>query len=110
MTPNINPSDPPQFHRLEEYPFQELCRDIFEVQEGIATCEINGRRGQKQKGIDLLASCDDGESTEVGQCKAEKSFSVSKIINASDKFFEHWEFWKDLNIRRFILFVGCPLD
>jgi tetratricopeptide (TPR) repeat protein len=110
MTPNINPSDPPQFHRLGEYPFQELCHDIFEVQEGIATCEIYGTRGQAQKGIDLLASCNDGEATEVGQCKAEKSFSVSKIINASDEFFEHWEFWKDWNIRRFILFVGCPLD
>lgn len=110
MTPNINPSDPPQFHRLGDYPFQELCHDVFEVQDGIAMCEIYGRRGQAQKGIDLLASCDDGESNEVGQCKAEKSFSVSKIINASDEFFKHWEFWKDWNIRRFILFVGCPLD
>jgi tetratricopeptide (TPR) repeat protein len=110
MTPNINPSDPPQFHRLGEYPFQELCHDIFEVQGGIATCEIYGRRGQTQKGIDLLASCDDGESTEVGQCKAEKSFSVPKIINASDEFFAHWEFWKDKKVRRFILFVGCALD
>jgi tetratricopeptide (TPR) repeat protein len=110
MTTNINPSDPPQFHQLREYPFQELCHDIFEVQEGIATCEIYGRRGQGQRGIDLLASCDDGESTEVGQCKAEKKFSVAKIINASDEFFKYWEFWKDWNIRRFILFVGCPLD
>jgi tetratricopeptide (TPR) repeat protein len=110
MTPNINPSDPPQFHRLGEYPFQELCHDIFEVQNGIATCEIYGRRGQAQKGIDLLASCDDGESTEVGQCKAEKSFSVSKIIAASEEFFEYWEFWKEKKVRRFILFVGCPLD
>src|ERR1044072_899288 len=110
MTPNINPSDPPQFHRLGEYPFQELCHDIFEVQDGIAMCEIYGTRGQAQKGIDLLASRDDGESTEVGQCKACESFSVSKIIDASNEFFEYWEFWKDKKIRRFILFVGCPLD
>jgi hypothetical protein len=110
MTPNINPSDPPQFHRLGAYPFQELCHDIFEVQEGIATCEIYGRPGQAQKGIDLLASRDDGESTEVGQCKAYESFSVSKIIDASNEFFEYWGFWKDKKIRRFILFVGCPLD
>ncbi len=110
MTPNINPSDPPRFYELKEYPFQELCRDLFEVQDGIVTCEIYGRRGQGQKGIDLLATCDDGESNEVGQCKAHEAFSVKKIIDASYEFFKYWAFWKDKKIRRFILFVGCPLD
>src|SRR5260370_14991706 len=110
MTPNINPSDPPRFYELKEYPFQELCRDLFEVQDGIVTCEIYGRRGQGQKGIDLLATGDDGESNEVGQCKAHEAFSVKKIIDASYEFFKDWAFWKDKKIRRFILFVGCPLD
>ena len=110
MTPNINPSDPPRFYELKEYPFQELCRDLFEVQDGIVTCEIYGRRGQAQKGIDLLAYCSDGESTEVGQCKAHASFSADKIIEASDEFLKYWSVWKDRKVRRFILFVGCPLD
>ncbi|HKP36194.1 MAG TPA: hypothetical protein VJT71_05000 [Pyrinomonadaceae bacterium] len=110
MTPNINTSHPPRFHELGWFVFQELSRDLFEVQDGIATCEIYGRGGHAQKGIDLLANCDDGESTEVGQCKAHESFSVTKIIDASDEFFKYWEFWKDKKVRRFILFVGCPLD
>jgi hypothetical protein len=110
MTPNINPSDPPAFVGLGEYVFQELCRDLLAMQEGIATCEIYGTRGYAQRGIDLLASGDDALSTEVGQCKCYREFSVKDIIDASDEFLKHWEFWKDKNIRRFILFVACPLD
>jgi tetratricopeptide (TPR) repeat protein len=110
MRPNINPSTPPRFHELGEFVFQELCRDVFEIQGGIVTCEIYGRRGQPQKGIDLLANCDDGESNEVGQCKAYTSFSAKQIVAASDEFFKYWDHWKDMGIRRFILFVGCPLD
>src|SRR5687768_7961434 len=102
MTPNINRTHPPRFHELGEFPFQELCRDLFEVEDGVVTCELYGRRGHAQKGIDLLANCDDGESTEVGQCKATVDFSAPEIAGASNEFFKHWEFWKDKKIRRFI--------
>jgi len=101
---------PPRFNELTEYPFQELCMDLFAVQDGIVTCEIYGRRGQAQKGIDILATCDDGESIEVGQCKACEDFSTKKIVEVSDEFFKYWDFWKDRKIRRFILFVACSLD
>lgn len=110
MRPNINPSDPPEFHRVGEYVFQELCRDLFEVQDGIATCEIYGTRGHAQRGIDLLANCDDAVSTEVGQCKCYENFRPAEIVKASDEFFAHWDYWKNLNVRRFVLFVACPLD
>jgi hypothetical protein len=110
MTPNINPSDPPLFHKIGEYIFQELCRDLFEVQDRIATCEIYGTRGHTQRGIDLLANCDDALSTEVGQCKCYENFPPAEIIKASDEFLDHWEFWKTRHVRRFILFVACPLD
>jgi hypothetical protein len=39
MTPNINSSDPPRFYELGEFVFQELCRDLFEVQDGIVASE-----------------------------------------------------------------------
>jgi tetratricopeptide (TPR) repeat protein len=110
MRPNINPSDPPPFHHIGEYVFQELCRDLFEVQDGIATCEIYGTRGYAQRGIDLLANCDDAVSTEVGQCKCYENFPPAEIVKASDEFLAHWDYWKNLNVRRFILFVACPLD
>jgi hypothetical protein len=110
MTPNINPSDPPPFHRVGEYVFQELCRDLLEVQDGIATCEIYGTRGHAQRGIDLLANCDDALSTEVGQCKCYEDFPPAEIRQASDAFLAHWDFWKDRHVQRFILLVACPLD
>ncbi len=110
MTPNINPSDPPPFHGVGEYVFQELCRDLLEVQDGIATCEIYGTRGYAQRGIDLLANCDDGLSTEVGQCKCYEDFPPAEIRKASDDFLAHWDFWKDRRVQRFILLVACPLD
>jgi hypothetical protein len=52
----MNPADPPPFHQLDEIAFQEMCRDILEREEGIATCEIYGVPGQGQYGIDLKAA------------------------------------------------------
>ena len=69
MRPRMNPSLSPPFHELDEYTYQNLCRNVFEKQRGIATCDVYGTRGQKQRGIDLLARRSDGESIEVGQCK-----------------------------------------
>lgn len=53
---SMNPSDPPPFHQLDAMPFQELSRDVLELEPGIATCEIYGVPGQSQRGIDLIAT------------------------------------------------------
>jgi hypothetical protein len=67
MQPDLNPSAPPAFHKIGEYNFQRLCRDIFAEEETVATCDIFGWRGQRQKGIDLLAPRRDGVGNEVAQ-------------------------------------------
>jgi hypothetical protein len=56
MRPRMNPSLSPPFHELDEHTFQNLCRDLFSRQPGIATCDVYGRRRQKQRGIGLLAA------------------------------------------------------
>jgi hypothetical protein len=89
MQPDLNPSSPPAFHKIGEYNFQRLCRDIFAEEETVATCDIFGRRGQKQKGIDLLAPRRDGVGNEVAQCKCYEHLGTSEIEEASDRFFEH---------------------
>jgi len=109
LSPRVNPNFPPNFYELGEYDFQDMCCDMFSVQPGIATCDVYGTRGQKQYGIDLLAYCDDGIHTEVGQCKCYKNFPPSKIIEASDEFLEHIKYWQDKKTKRFILFIGCAL-
>src|SRR3990172_5874792 len=102
MPPGIRPGETPPFHRLDEYIFQELCRDLFDHESGIAVCEIYGVRGQAQDGIDLLARRSNGDGTEVGQCKCYEEFSPAKIRQASDEFFAYWDkHWSKEDVKRF---------
>lgn len=107
---SMNPSDPPPFYELDDSAFQEMCRDIFERQEGVGACEIYGVSGQAQYGTDLKAVTQSGSSVEVAQCKCYKEFPVREIIAASNSFLNHLEFWRGKNVTRFVLFVACPLD
>src|SRR5215207_1108591 len=106
---NFNP-----FLLIDEYKFQELCRDILGKQraEGINTCRLYERRGIAQYGADVLANCDDGHSVDVGQCKRYSNFPAAEIVGASDKFLKrfdtHWT--AGYNVRRFILMVACRLE
>jgi hypothetical protein len=110
MPPGIRPGESPPFHKLGEYTFQDLCRDLFEEEEEIATCNVYGERGQSQDGIDLLCLRRGGDGIEVGQCKSYKDFPPREIREASNKFFEHWDRWSKENVKRFILFVACDLS
>jgi len=75
---SMNSADPPLFHVLGAIPFQEMCRDLLERQEGIATCEIYGKPGQGQRGVDLEASAASNGHTEVAQCKCWQNFTVAE--------------------------------
>lgn len=111
MNPGMRPGKSPPFHELDEYTFQELCRDLFDAESDIATCDIYGTRGQAQYGIDLIAHRANGNGIEVGQCKCYANFTPKEIEDASDEFFKNWDKrWSQENVRRFILFVACDLD
>ena len=100
------------FLQIDEYRFQDLCRDLLgkQQEEGVVTCRRYEERGAIQRGVDVLANCSDGRSVDVGQCKRYQTFSPKQIRDASDEFFEHLDFWKSLNVRRFILMVACRLS
>lgn len=110
MMPSMNPSYPPPFYELDAIAFQEMCRDLFERENGIKVCDIYGTPGQGQRGIDLIAQVQGRYACEVGQCKCYEKFTPGDIREASDEFLAHLEFWKERNVRRFILFVASPLD
>lgn len=110
MSPGIRPGETPPFHLLGEYVFQDLCRDLFDHEASVSTCDIYGVRGERQDGIDLLGHRRDGNGVEVGQCKCCSKFSKTDITKASDKFFACWDQWSQKNVKRFILFVACDLD
>lgn len=110
MTPNINASESPPFHKLDEYTFQNLCCELHGRQPGIATCNVYGTRGHMQRGIDLLAHRRGNMEKEVGQCKCYDDFPPAEIRKASAEFLKHLEYWQQQHVKRFILFVACDLD
>ena len=110
MPPGISPGEFPPFYKLNEYVFQDLCRDLFDKECGIAMCEVYGVRGQSQYGIDLLAHREENDGIEVGQCKRLPKFTPSRIREVSNEFFENWDHWHKKNVKRFILFVACDLS
>lgn len=109
LSPRFNPSSPPAFYEMEPLAFQYMCCDLFAAEPGIANCEVYGTPGQLQQGIDLLAYCDDGIHTEVGQCKCYKDFQPREIRAASDEFFKYLDYWLAKKVRKFILFVAGEL-
>jgi hypothetical protein len=108
----MDSSQAPPFHQIDEYKFQCVCRDLLERQKDdlIASCGIYGVRGQKQYGIDLIAPLRGPYANDVAQCKRYPDIRPEDIVEASDEFLRHLDYWKQLNVRRFILIVACPMD
>lgn len=111
MTPGISLGQVPPFHEIDDFAFQNLCRDLFVGEETVSTCDIYGVRGEGQYGIDLMAIRKNGDGIEVGQCKCYKDFPPKKIREVSDEFFKHRKgHWSKHNVKRFILFVASELN
>ena len=110
MNPGISSTDSFNLYKIGEYPFQDLCRDLFDDEQDIAFCEVYGKRGQSQDGIDLIAYRNIGTEIEVGQCKCYQTFHPRDIKGASNEFFNHWDRWSKEDVKRFILFVACDLS
>ncbi len=110
ITPGVRPAQSMILHELGALPFQELCRDLFDAEPSVATCEIYGTPGQSQYGIDLLAKRKGHDGIEVGQCKCCQNFTAGELKTASDEFFKHWSHWSSENVKRFVLLVACELN
>jgi len=110
MRPTISRSDTQKWHDLGEYKFEKLCCDLHGVQKEIATCDLYGTRGQRDKGVDHVALRKGGNGQEVGQSKCYKEFKEKDIKEAIDPFFNHIAYWKKQGIRRYILFVACDIQ
>jgi len=60
----------PAFHELGDDLFEDLCREVTQEEDDVATVERYGTSGQRQLGIDLLIEYKD-DSLAAGQCKSE---------------------------------------
>jgi len=107
----LNSSLPPRFFELGYVKFQVLCADLLGQNTRYTRCNVYGRNGQRQRGIDILAINDDGSGVDVGQCKCwEGSTTAANIKEASDDFLPHLEHWRQQGLKRFILFAACPTE
>ena len=57
----------PAFHELGDDLFEDLCREVTQEEDDVATVERYGTSGQRQLGIDLLIEYKD-DSLAAGQC------------------------------------------
>lgn len=76
------------FEKLSWEYFEHLCKDLVETDHEIRYCRLYGRRGQKQKGIDLIAFPRDfqGGRPRVYQCKRVENFRQADIRGAVARF------------------------
>src|SRR5689334_19722027 len=114
MVPRLspNPESEHAFYELGSRRFEQFARALHEAQPNIAGAKLYGPDGQEQFGVDHYAfrRPEDGGGIEVGQAKAERTFGPSDIRRAADKFLAHWDnHWRDREVHRFILFVGCAI-
>jgi len=89
--------------------FQKFCRDLLKREPDIKSCDIFGKSGQRQHGIDIKAIREDG-GCEVGQCKCKEDIYPHEIEKASIEFLKHWDYWEERDVRRFILFLACETE
>lgn len=107
-----NASDEHDFHVLGSKRFEHMVRALHEAQPNMVGSHLYGPDGQAQFGADHVAYRRDGTTTviEIGQSKAHRRFDASDIAGAAKDFLDYWDsHWKQKEVRRFILFVGCAI-
>ncbi|KTF67839.1 MULTISPECIES: HTH domain-containing protein [unclassified Sphingomonas] len=109
---SANPESDHAFYELGPRRFEHFARALHETEPHIFGTSLYAPDGQEQFGIDHVAFYrgPEGHHLQVGQAKAEKKFGSSDIREAADKFLQYWEsHWRDRNVQRFVLFVGCNI-
>ena len=105
-------SDEHEFHTLGSRPFEHFVRALHEAQPDIYGSQLYGPDGQPQFGADHIAfhRAEPAPWLEVGQSKAHRTFGPAKLREAAKDFTDHWDaHWRERDVRRFILFIGCSI-
>src|SRR5450759_315442 len=109
--PTTRPGLPVELHTLDDKSFERLCSEIMEQEPNMDGCDVYGTKGQRQHGIDLIARETDSIHIQVGQCKCQRSFSLTDIRDASTEFLDHWDtLWSSRFVPRFVLCVACAVS
>lgn len=97
----------PEFHHFDPLKFQQLCCELHQKDPAISIAEVFGLNGQAQYGVDIVAFLRTNDGIEVGQCKRVARCTPSVVKEPSDDFLAHLAYWKNREVRKFILYVAC---
>jgi tetratricopeptide (TPR) repeat protein len=108
VSPRTAAGELPRFYELDPLRFQELCRDLWQMEKEFEDVEVYGTSGQSQRGIDVLATRKDGKGLATGQCKriVPSSFTAKLITDSVDEFLLNKPFWTKQGAKKFALFVA----
>jgi energy-coupling factor transporter ATP-binding protein EcfA2 len=93
-TPPVGKVNPPTVTRKQDLPFgdlswedfERLCLRLARYEANVEHCQLYGKPGSKQEGIDLFARTSSSSKYRVYQCKRQASFGPAKIQTAVEKF------------------------
>lgn len=111
ITPSVNSSIPPDFHRMDADRFEAMSCDLYQEEPGISSAELYRIKYQSQYGIDVSATRADGTGLEVASCKCCSNVKKGEISKWSSHFLNHWEdHWKTKVVNKFVLIVACNIN
>lgn len=106
VAPPVGSGDTPEFTRLGERKFEDLCLALLDVHDSVVGCDRFGVRGQKQLGVDLTGALRAGGKL-VAQCKSHRQVTAQLVDTASQDFLAHWDdYWSERDVRRFVLLLA----
>jgi hypothetical protein len=110
IVPSTNRGDPPDFSRMESKQFEELTRAVLALEPDVKTAEMFHEDGEKQFGADSYGDLRGEFAIVVASSKCYERVLSSEIKKWSNEFLKHHDsFWKQRNVRRFILAVAAPV-
>lgn len=110
IPPSPNPSEPPDFWRMESKVFEELTCALLDKEPDVKNADLFHIDGQSQYGIDSWADMRHELAVVVASSKCYQIITATQIGDWSDDFLKHYDsYWKARNVRRFILAVSSPV-
>ncbi|WP_124816225.1 tetratricopeptide repeat protein [Burkholderia cepacia] len=107
IPPSPNPSDPPDFWRMESKVFEELTCAVLDNEPDLKNADLFHVDGQSQYGIDSWADMQHTLAKAVASSKCYRTITPTQIEKWSNDFLDHYHsYWKARNVRRFILAVA----
>jgi hypothetical protein len=95
------------YHRFDEQEFERMCADLMRSHFRLSTTELNGRKGQRQGGVDVITV----SPTRIYalQCKCYQDFKAADFKAEIKIFWKNLATWKKLEVSHYVLCIAHEL-